>query len=74
MKKILQKEEKVLREIDKEVPINEIPTLKIQKILKDNFIQYLVVKLLILLDLQIGYMEICLQQKKEMLSHWFRII
>ena len=35
MKKILQKEEKVLREIDKEVPINEIPTLKIQKILKE---------------------------------------
>jgi peptide deformylase len=34
-KKILQKEEKVLREIAKEVPIEEIKTAKIKKILKE---------------------------------------
>ncbi len=35
MKKILQKEDKVLREIDKEIPVHEITTPKIQKILKE---------------------------------------
>lgn len=35
MKKILQKEEKVLRQIAKEVPIGEIKGVKIKKILKE---------------------------------------
>ena len=35
MKKILQKEERVLRQIAQEVPINEIGTSKIKKILKE---------------------------------------
>lgn len=34
-KKILQKEQKVLREVAKEVPISDITTLKIKKILKE---------------------------------------
>ncbi|MBI3305736.1 peptide deformylase [Candidatus Nomurabacteria bacterium] len=34
-KKILQKEDKVLRKIAKEVPVSEIPKLKIKKILKE---------------------------------------
>lgn len=35
MKNILQKEEKVLHEIAKEVPVGEIPTNKIKKVLKE---------------------------------------
>ena len=35
VKKILQKEEKVLREIAKEIPIEKIPTPKIKKILTE---------------------------------------
>ncbi|MBP6866637.1 MAG: peptide deformylase [Candidatus Pacebacteria bacterium] len=35
VKKILQKEEKVLREIAKEIPIEKIPSLKIKKILTE---------------------------------------
>jgi peptide deformylase len=37
MKKILQKEEKVLREIAKEVPLEEIKTPKIQNLINDMF-------------------------------------
>ena len=35
MKKIVQKEDKVLRQHTKDIPISEITTLKIKKILKE---------------------------------------
>ncbi len=35
MKKILQKEEEVLRQVAKEIPIKDIKSLKIQKVLKE---------------------------------------
>ena len=38
MKKILQKEEPVLRKIAKEIPLPKIQTLKIKKVIKEMFL------------------------------------